>query len=291
MKALCLLTFAALSLPTPAIAQDLPPLPIQFDTSQIINRGRPGSASREQCNPNDSPLSAIAYLDPQTQAPASTLTSQTQPTLWFYVPIPIKENTEAIFTLKNSLGAPIEENKLSGQTDRSGIIGIPISTNLAIGDLYEWSLLLKCADNNQTILSGWIERKIVDSALKQTFEAVGDRNRIALYANYGFLQDAISGLANLRIANSTDPDLTQSWSTLLSDLNLSAIATEPLLACCQTANISTEEPETTEPETTEQQPETIERLEPEETETETPETETPEPEDNRTILQRARDRS
>ncbi|MFK8184721.1 MAG: DUF928 domain-containing protein [Phormidesmis sp.] len=296
---------------------ELPALPIQFNPTQSVNQGRMGSVEGG-CDAG--PLSAIAYTNPQTQASLSTRTSQAQPTLWVYSPTPINAETEATFTIKNSLSAPLYEARLSGQTDSAGIIGIPLSTNLTVGDSFQWSLVLKCSDNAQAVLSGWIERRMLDSALNQTFAAVSDRNRAALYANYGFLQDTLSELADLRLENPQNEALTQDWSTLLTDFNLSELAAEPLLSCCEIGKeavepleeaveeadreafdsetsdsetsdgeeMDSEEIDSEAPELTEQQPLESELEAPEESESSEQLEEAAE--DSRTMLQRARDR-
>ena len=291
MKAALLpLAFALLSTAAPAIAQDLPNLPIQFNSGQTANRGRIGSASGE-CSESNGLVKAIAYTDPQTQAPISALTSQAQPTLWFYLPTPIADDSQITLVVKSSLGATLDESSISGQTDSAGIVGIPLTANLTTGDLYEWSLTLYCTTSESEhatldgwTLSGWIERSTIDPALRQTFEAVSDRNRAALYANYGYLQDAAHELATLRQSNPTNEALTQDWSAFLRDLNLTELAAEPILNCCQIASAAPAEEieklEETEP---------TEQVEEPEAEPEAEPTEPPE-QDTRTILQRARDR-
>lgn len=310
------LAFTAIA--SPAAAQSLPPLPIQFSPDRVITQGREGSASGV-CAESRRPLRAIAYTDPRSQTAVSARTAQAQPTLWVYLPVPISEETEASFVLKNSLNAPLYEGALSGQTDSTGIIGIslsdiPLSIDLAVGDAYQWSLSVTCAENETAVVSGWIERRLLDSSLRPTFEAVGSRNRAALYANYGYLQDTLSELAALRLANPDNEAIAQDWSNFLSALNLSELASEPVLECCQIGkeredsageeineeineerNEDTERPVDSELEENEasdvEQPEGAdERSEEgaESLEEETPEA-APE-EDGRSILQRARDK-
>ncbi|MEM6450322.1 MAG: DUF928 domain-containing protein, partial [Cyanobacteria bacterium P01_D01_bin.105] len=309
-----------LMIPAPTKAEALPPLPIQF-SAEAASRGRVGSASggcherdrngqhsdqfNGQFNGQFSEQSrAIAYTSPDTQNTFAARTSQAQPTLWFYLSAPISEATETIFVLKNSLNAPIYEGRLTGQTERAGIVGVPLSTNLAVGDLYQWSLTFSCVGNaqpplSQNILSGWIERRTIDPTLRQTFDAVGDRNRAALYANYGFLQDTLSQLAMLRRATPNNEAIVQDWSAFLSDLNLSELTDVPLLSCCQLGEKDAEETEITQDlllEAPELEATELETTEPETPEPETPEIEEPTApeelieEDSRTTLQRARDK-
>lgn len=298
LLAIAPLTITPLATALPAAAQSLPSLPIQFNPAQI-NTTRTGSTSGE-CSAGERPPSAIAYTDSQTTA--STRTTQAQPTLWFYLPVPLTPETEALFTLKGSLdspvGAPLYEGVLSGQTDSAGIISIPLSISLNVGDLYQWSLTLNCADDETIAMSGWIERRALAPALRSTFEAVGDRNRAALYANYGFLQDAIDELATLRQVNPDSEAIAQDWNAFLSDLNLSELTASSLLNCCQVGSKPAEENPREESEAEEAVPEEMPLEEmPEEVPEEVQEPEQPSveeseqpEEDTRTILQRARDK-
>ena len=256
-----------------AIAQELPPLPIQFDPTRT-NAARVGNYEGT-CEADGKRLSAIAYTNPTTQVANSALTAQAQPTLWFYSPFPI-EAASATFTLSDAQGNSRYESMISEQTESAGIFSIKIPEAITLGVPLQWSLALNC-EGEQTTLSGWIERGELYPDLARMVEAVGERNQAALYASYGVLQDAITAIATLRLTDPENEILAQDWSTFLSALNLSELANEPILDCCQVGAI--EEIEEIEEETEQ----VVEESE------EVPEMEEPE-EDNRTILQRARDR-
>ncbi|MGB3297460.1 MAG: DUF928 domain-containing protein [Phormidesmis sp.] len=298
--------------PRSASAQPLPPLPIQFDPDQIVNPGRPGGrrrggASRGECSLNassGSSLSAIAYARTvvelgieRADETAGALTTQAQPTLWFYLPSALSDQTQASLVVKDSRDQLVYEGQLSGKTDSDGIVSLPMPVNLEVGIPYHWFLTLDCGAEEssgessgefsdesfgeQTTVDGWIERRAVDAPLSRALSEANARNRAALYANAGFLQDATTELAALRLANRADVSLAQDWVSFLSTLDLSDLAAAPLLECCGLIDMRSLSPQSTPTEPEISNPAEENSVEPKEPAEEP---------DRRTILQRARDR-
>ena len=288
-----------------AVSQQLPSLPIQFNPETIRNPGRPGGrrrggGSRGECLANDIPLSAIAYADSQTvselgvertEETVGMLTTKARPVLWFYLPSELSDDSRTAFVLKDAQETTVYQGQLLGETDRDGVVGVPLAADLEIGAAYHWFLTLECGDGEQTTVDGWIARRGVDAALKKRFEQVGDRNRAALYANYGFLQDALTEMARLKLARPEDEAIAQDWVNFLNALDLSDLTAARALDCCL---VTIQKPSTEAPAASEVE----DSMTPE---AETPEEDVPEedvleeeaptdPQDTRTILQRARDR-
>ncbi len=231
---------------------------VQFNPDQLINPGRPGGrrrggGSRGECSA-DPALTAIVYARTVSELgiegieeTVGTLTTQAQPKLWFYLPTALSENTQTLLTLKSSDDTLLYEGHLLGSTDRAGMVGVTLPVDLAVGQIYYWSFALACGesgpseneaegDSEQSMVDGWIERRAIDPALSRTFEQADTRNRAALYANYGFLQDAVSELATLHLANPDDEAIAQDWANFLNDLDLADLTDAPLLGlleCCQ----------------------------------------------------------
>ncbi|MEL6899828.1 MAG: DUF928 domain-containing protein [Cyanobacteria bacterium J06606_4] len=296
-----------LAMPTPAMAQPLPPLPIEFNPDTLRNPGRPGDrrrggGSRGGCY-EGVPLSAIAPAAfttteelgvSRTDEAVGSLTTLADPVLWFYLPVSLGDTT-AEFVIKDSQSRVLYQGQLSGETDRDGIVGVPLAISLNPGEAYHWFLTIDCDERDRTTVDGWIEREPIGPDAARIFNQATRRNRVALYANYGYLQDALTELAQLRLANPDDSALGTEWNRFLSRLDLADLAEMPVLSCCQLASaqspsgIDRAEPMETEPDL----------AEPAQTESESTEstpderTESPEPtdaEDSRSILQRARDR-
>ncbi|MEL6160201.1 MAG: DUF928 domain-containing protein [Cyanobacteria bacterium J06623_5] len=296
----------------PVAAQPLPPLPIEFNPDTLRNPGRPGGrrrggGSRGGCY-DGIPLSAIAPASittteelgvTRTDEAVGSLTITAEPILWFYLPASLGDTT-AEFVIKDSQSQVLYQGQLSGETDRDGIVGIPFAVSLNPSEAYHWFLTLDCDDSDRTTVDGWIERDLIGSDLTRVLNQATPRNRVALYANYGYLQDALTELARLRLANPDDGALGTEWDRFLAVLDLSDLSEMPVLDCCQLANAPAPQGiEQTESEQTESEQTELEQTEPAQTElepTESTPSESTEPTDStdegdsRSILQRARDR-
>ncbi|MEL6469520.1 MAG: DUF928 domain-containing protein [Cyanobacteria bacterium J06623_4] len=290
----------------PAVAQPLPPLPIEFNPDTLRNPGRPGDrrrggGSRGGCY-GGVPLSAIAPAAfttteelgvSRTDEAVGSLTTLAEPMLWFYLPVSLSDTTTE-FVIKDSQSQVIYQGQLSGETDRDGIVGVPLTISLNPGEAYHWFLTIDCDERDRTTVDGWIEREPIGPDVARIFDQATRRNRVALYANYGYLQDALTELAQLRLANPDDGVLGSEWNRFLSRLDLADLAEMPVLTCCRLASaqapadidqadpVETEpdlaEPAQTDSESTESAPD--ERTESSDSPDENP----------RSILQRARDR-
>lgn len=255
LSALTAITLSALPPLRPAIAQQLPPLPIQFNPGNLPSPGRPGGrrrggGSRGSCQA-ELPLTAIAYADrstveelgvTQTVEAVGMLTTQAQPSLWFYLPAPLTDSATTELVIK-SADQVLYSGQLVGTTDGSGIVSVPMPISLETGTAYHWFLTVDCDENERAVVDGWIERRLPDSALSNLLGQASPRNRAALYANAGFLQDALSELAALRLANSEDAAIAQDWASFLNALDLPELTVAPLLDCCQTGTAPAPEPD------------------------------------------------
>ncbi len=255
LSTLTVITLSALPPLQPAIAQQLPPIPIQFNPDNLSNPGRPGGrrrggGSRGSCQ-DELPLTAIAYADhsiveelgiTQTVEAVGVLTTQPQPRLWFYLPAPLTDSATTELVIK-SADQVLYSGQLVGTTDDSGIIRVPMPISLEPGTAYHWFLTVDCEENERAVVDGWIERRSPDSALSNLLTQASPRNRAALYANAGFLQDALSELAVLRLANPEDEAIAQDWVSFLNALDLPELTVAPLLDCCQTGTAPAPEPD------------------------------------------------
>lgn len=285
LSALTAIALSALPPLRPAIAQQLPPIPIQFNPGNLPSPGRPGGrrrggGSRGSCQ-DGLPLTAIAYADrstveelgiTQTVETVGMLTTQAQPVLWFYLPAPLTDSATTELVIK-SADQVLYSGQLAGTTDDGGIVGVPMPISLEPGTAYHWYLTVDCDENERAVVDGWIERRSPDLALSNLLAQASPRNRAALYANAGFLQDALSELAALRLANSEDAAIAQDWVSFINALDLPELTAAPLLDCCQTGTAPASAPD----------------LEPEEAEPEAQPESAPSP-DTPSILERVRDR-
>lgn len=240
-----------------AKAQELPPMPIQFNPETLRSPGRPGGrrrggGSRGECATGDIPLSAIAYAESQStralgvdviEESVGSFTTQAQPLLWFYMPEAISEDRGATLMVQNERGEVVYEGRLAGATEDNGIISVPLAVEMAPESAYRWILSLDCGDTASESVSGWIARQSPGSTASRLLAQAEPRNRVALYANYGYVQDALSELAMLRLADRDNEELAQNWVGFLSGLGLEDLTAAPMLDCCELAGIEPEERE------------------------------------------------
>ncbi|EDX84499.1 conserved domain protein [Synechococcus sp. PCC 7335] len=238
-----------------AAAQQLPPLPIELDPSELINPGRPGSRRRDNsakksCQSSGLPLSAITYADTQvvtelgntrTSETVGTLTTLARPSLWFYLPQALT-HTSTEFVIRDSSDRLLYQGRLSGSADSDGIVAAPLPISLSFNTPYQWSVTVDCDETERTTVNGWIERRSPDPSLTNNLNAANSQNRAALYANAGFLQDALTELASLRNLRPNDPIIEQEWQYFLTALDVSELVGVPILECCEISNAPIEEP-------------------------------------------------
>lgn len=243
------------SVAIPAKAQELPPMPIQFNPETLRSPGRPGGrrrggGSRGGCAVGEVPLSAIAYSDSRSSQSlgvdvvsesVGAFTTQAQPLLWFYLPQAISNETGAELIVKNERDELVYRGRLTGSTDDNGIIGVPMPVEMAPGSAYHWFLSLDCGETSSESVDGWVVRQAAQANVARLLTQAEPRNRAALYANYGYVQDALSELAMLRLADLDDREIAAAWVGFLSGLGLEDLTAAPILDCCELAGADAEE--------------------------------------------------
>ncbi|WP_017652590.1 DUF928 domain-containing protein [Fortiea contorta] len=226
--------------------------PVKFVPPPPPDRGaagdRGGAASRG-CGNNNQSLMAIVPVYEQTinQQPGQTvsvtkvwgLTTSEHPSFWFFVPYNISAIASTEFILK-------DESQKSSKTiykttvaspPTPGIINIRLPSNippLQTEKMYRWffKLKVKC-DTQQTeqlqYAEGWIQRMKPNSSLAELLPQTTPQQQIGLYAENGIWYDALSTLAELRLAKPQDPTLTAQWTSLLNSAGLENLVSQPLV--------------------------------------------------------------
>lgn len=217
--------------------------PVRFKAPRAPERGAPGQrgqgASRGPCQPNEQPLTALVptwetliQRSPREQIRVSNvlgLTTQAQPTLWFYVPKAI--NVSAELVLQDAANKTLYRTRLA-PPQQAGIVGVQLpSTAPALEPQkhYRWFFKVKSTCNPKqvpqlTYVEGWIQRITLDAGPRDRIQQSSPAERAALYAENGVWFDAVNAIAELRRANPTDTTLIEDWQTLLKSANLEALA-------------------------------------------------------------------
>lgn len=215
-----------------------PPRP-PSDTESSDNRSDGGSRGCQDVasQPEGSEQKSLTALVPVYEGKDSTsvfgLTVSANPTLWFYVPYNSQFSGEfVLYDRENKLvyKAPFT---LSG---RAGIvkISLPPSVSLEVDRQYQWYFNIYCEPRQPAIsVSGKITRvNFSNPALKSQLEKTTVSDRISILAANGIWYDALTAAGELRQTSSNDGH----WPSLLRQIGLSNIASEPIVECCKTEN-------------------------------------------------------
>jgi Domain of Unknown Function (DUF928) len=237
----CLSTLPALGQKSAPIHFNQPPPP--------PNRGVPGNrgegASRGDCTAFGLPLTALvpSYEQQLNQGAGETtitqvwgLTSVEQPSFWFYVPYKQSSIQAMEFVLQT------DQNKTIHRADISappipGIIRVQLQNTkvfLEKNKLYNWFLKVRVICNPKQAVTldyveGWVQRVNLDVALRDRLKQSSPQQQATIYANNGIWYDALTTLAELRLRDFQDSELTEDWKNLLKVIQLEKIATKPLI--------------------------------------------------------------
>ncbi|NJO40157.1 MAG: DUF928 domain-containing protein [Cyanobacteria bacterium CRU_2_1] len=215
-------------------------LPPSYQGSPSTGRAR-GGASRGNCPTVETPLTTLVpYVTTQEGESSVTqsivgLTSSLYPTFWFYVPYELSIDLPAEFLLLDDEGNYLYTKTLTETVSSAGIIQVSLPTTIApleVGKTYRWTFQVMCEANNPIATWGEIQRVAIDNSLETQIEQSSPRDQAALYAANGIWYEALTTLANLRIAEPTNESIDADWHSFLESAGLADIADAPLLPCC-----------------------------------------------------------
>lgn len=152
----------------------------------------------------------------------------------FFVYVPQTQAETAQFILSDENQNTIYQTTFT-PPPQAGVIGLQVPPEipaLQIGSTYHWLFNVQCDPYDRSgdlLVEGWIQRVELTPAQVSFLARTGVRDRPAFYARAGIWQDTLLTLATLRLASPDDADLTSDWASLLESVNLSAVATAPLI--------------------------------------------------------------
>ncbi|WP_224086219.1 DUF928 domain-containing protein [Nostoc sp. MS1] len=199
--------------------------------------GRPGrlraAASRGSCFLNG--ISAVPLIPSNKEA---QLTTAANPTFFFYIPQTPKPIQGLEFVLRDSESVTPLYKKSFQPVGQAGIVSITIpaqQASLKTGKSYNWSFSMICDSQNRDqdlFMKGKIERVQDENLAEQIQETNQPLDQAIIYATAGFWENALSTLANLRRQRPNDQEVKKYWTDLLSSVELTDVADQPLLPCC-----------------------------------------------------------
>ena len=225
---LSLTTGTLLFCTTPSLAQSKDSQQERVDTGSSVGAkedpydftgdGRSGrrtsGGSRGECPKIDPGLIALVPTSNWGKTVAE------HPTWWFYVPYSPQEVPVGVFVLQDENYNDLYRTTLNLPSSAPGLVSVSLpkkESSLAIGDSYRWQLNLYCSEDRASAplyVSGWINRVLPSSELSRKLTQETTR-KYQVYAEQGIWFDAIHYLAQLRLANPSDPRLIQEWQKLL----------------------------------------------------------------------------
>ncbi|NMF65515.1 hypothetical protein DP113_34365 (plasmid) [Brasilonema octagenarum UFV-E1] len=222
---------------------------------QPENRGAPrdrkGAGTRGDCPVANKPLTALVPLMSKTanQKQVTTGTANTQyvlslttsehPTFWFYVPYVPKNINSVKFVLLDEKNNSVTKQPIPiTLSNTPGVISVNLPTTeipLKIGQYYHWYFLIDCNPQSRSddiAVEGLVQRIAPKDELIRRQKTATPRQQVALYAQAGIWQDAVTTLGELRRAKPQDATLKADWKDLLESVGLEDIATEAIAPCC-----------------------------------------------------------
>ncbi|MBD2610071.1 DUF928 domain-containing protein [Nostoc punctiforme FACHB-252] len=223
------------------------------------NRGAPGdrqgAGTRGDCPNVSKPLTALVPLIPRTLSlkqqtttdkPLSKfvlgLTTAEYPTFWFYVPYQIKDIDVVKFVVLDENNNSITKEPLLINLSRTpGVISVRVPTTekpLEIGKYYHWYFLIDCKsqtsseESEDIAVEGLVQRIEPNPDLVRRLGTATPQERVALYAQAGIWEDALTLLSELRLAKPKDTALASDWQDLLKSVGLEDVASETITQCC-----------------------------------------------------------
>ena len=152
-------------------------------------------------------------------------TSSAHPTFWFHIPKTMNKIAKVTLVVseletgEKKYGYTVAGNQLSQITG----IDLPKEQQYALSPEvnYAWSLEVDCTAQNkksEVILDGWITRLPSKARLSEQLAATPEAEKHTVYLEHNLLYDALTQLAQRRIAKPNNIQVQMAWNNLLAEL-------------------------------------------------------------------------
>jgi hypothetical protein len=212
---------------------------VKVPIKSLPGRRENGSTRRGGCLFGDQPL--IALLLPSTNL---GLTTAAYPKFFWYTP----DNTAQtmLFSLYK-VDEKLRPRTLVYQTNfkpssQARITSLTLPNNgkvppLAINQTYQWSVSIVCDIQDlspRSVISvhGWVQRVNISNNVANQLKRSSSRERLSVYAEQGLWFDLLSTIAELRACNPLDTTLSDTWTSLLQQIELEYLAKQPFYQQC-----------------------------------------------------------
>ena len=196
-----------------------------------IPKGRPrGGGSRGPCQDYHN-LTALVPVNNEINKIVWGKTIAHHPEFLFYLP----QGSSLEFVLQDEADNYVYRTSRQISPDNQGIVSISIPhtvQSLEPNQIYKWTLSLACENDSYgafVYVKGSIEKVALEPNLQTQLKTVDKIEKAVIYAREGIWYDAIALLAQLRSENPNDEQIDSMWSELLEQVNLTEIASQPVL--------------------------------------------------------------
>ncbi len=152
-------------------------------------------------------------------------TSSPYPTFWFYIPNNVHQVAQMKFVLTELETGKKIYSHIVQVPEIAGAMGIAIPPEpryaLSSNVNYSWSLEVDCTESKEDsviALEGWLSRRSLNSNLQNQLAAASGEDKYIVYLQHNLLYDALSDLAQRRIAEPNNTQLETTWNQLLVEL-------------------------------------------------------------------------
>lgn len=184
---------------------------VKFKLPDLGAPGRrvPGGSRGQNCIARSQRLTALI---PKSNISLTTLSN---PTLYFYIPQNQARQLELVITDEEDQQIYKQNYKSIGNP---GVVGISLPMNtLKKSQTYRWSFSIICNTEDRSLdklVNGAIER-VNNSTVLSKVEEAKPQERLSIYAEAGIWQDLLDTLAKLRYSNPYDTAFKADWESLL----------------------------------------------------------------------------
>jgi hypothetical protein len=152
-------------------------------------------------------------------------TASAYPSFWFNIPQNLNGINKIEFIVTELATGKKIYARVLPKPQKPGIIGVNLPQSpkhaLSTQTNYTWSLQVDCAGTPQEAeiaLTGWISRLPSNSRLQNQLAQTSELEKYKVYLQHNLLYDALTDLAQLRIAKPNNPNIEIAWTDLLSKL-------------------------------------------------------------------------
>jgi Domain of Unknown Function (DUF928) len=154
------------------------------------------------------------------------------------VPYELTANTPLQFVVQDEADNFVYRSRITPKT-QAGLIQVAIPTTnpgLVQGTRYSWTFSIQCdpsQPSNTVYVQGTVQRIALDPKLQKQLTTASPLERVRLYAASGIWHDAFNLSADLHRSSPNNPQITETWSSLLRQTSLETFVAKPFADCCK----------------------------------------------------------